>query len=171
MIHILTGPVHSGKTTFLYHQTQIWKKKKLNLDGFLSMARWEGQEHQGYDLYDLKKEKTIPYIRKTGETGWPNIGAYYFIPSSLKEAQNIILRGKQSFLMVIDELGPLELKGQGLWLSLEKKISQNTCHFLLVVRESILNDVINKLNEKNGEVKEVFDFHHSPNITEKIWGE
>lgn len=170
MIYIMTGPVHSGKTSFLYHQTHIWKKDNLNVDGFLSIAKWEGHKRYGYDLYDLKNERMLPYIRKRGESGWPQIGPYYFIPSSLKEAQNIILRGKQSFLLVIDELGPLELKGKGLWLSLEKILFQKNTRFLLVVRETLLDEMIHKLHEKNRKVKEIFNFPPSPAITEKIWG-
>ncbi|MBS3818101.1 hypothetical protein KGY73_01140 [bacterium] len=169
MIFILTGPVHSGKTTFLCHQTHIWKKKKLQVDGFLSVRRGKGQTHLGYDLYDLKKEKSLPFIRKNGEPEWPRVGPYYFIPQSLKEAQNIIFRGEESFLVVIDELGPLELKGQGLWPSLEQALFQRRNRFLLVVRESILDGIIHKLDNINTEVSEVFVPSPSTQITEKVW--
>jgi nucleoside-triphosphatase THEP1 len=41
MIHVLTGPVHSGKTTFLRGMSCALKELGVDVRGFLSIAVWE----------------------------------------------------------------------------------------------------------------------------------
>jgi len=154
MIFILTGPVHSGKTTLLKKVVRELKGQKYRLDGFLSEAVSEREETVGYDLFDLKKERTIPLIRRTGEKEWQKIGSYFFIPQSLAEAEKIILRGKESDILVVDEVGPLELSGKGFWPALKQVVFQSLTSFLFVVRINILEDFLAMLGMS--EVK-IFD--------------
>jgi len=44
MIFILTGPVHSGKTTFLKKVVNELKEQNFQIDGFLSEAVLKNQE-------------------------------------------------------------------------------------------------------------------------------
>lgn len=148
MTYMLTGPVHSGKTSFLQELTQTWKEKGFNLDGFLSVAQWQDKKHIGYDLFDLKNEQSIPFIRKTGHPGWTSTGPYFFIPQGLRKAGHIINRGYNASLLVVDEIGPLEMEGKGLWPALKKVIFSKQCRILLVVRNNILGEIKKKLKGK-----------------------
>lgn len=145
MIHILTGPVHSGKTTLLQRLTSELKQQDIAVDGFLSLAAENGDEFIGYDLYDLAEEISAPFIRKTGEKNWQRIGDYYFIPETLDTAQNIILRSGKADIKVIDEVGPLELGERGLWLALAKIMNDPKPDFIFVIRNAILDLWLEKL--------------------------
>ncbi|MCK4431759.1 MAG: hypothetical protein KAW19_10725, partial [Candidatus Aminicenantes bacterium] len=96
MIYILTGPVHSGKTSLLKKVFHELKKKEVKIDGFLSEVVWENQEAVGYNLFDLREEKAVPFIRRRGEENWQKIGPYFFLPEGLAQAQEIIFRGKDA---------------------------------------------------------------------------
>lgn len=109
MIFLLTGPIHSGKTTLLREAVQKLKGENLNVHGFLSEVILKNDRIIGYDLFDLKEEKAIPFIRREGEKEWEQIGSFYLIPKSLAEASKIILRSRDADLLVVDEVGPLEL--------------------------------------------------------------
>jgi len=154
MIFILTGSIYSGKTTFLKKVVNELKRQNLKIDGFLSDAVLKNQERIGYDLFDLSEERSIPFIRKKGEKGWEKIGSFFFIPQSLTHAKNIILRSNEADILVVDEVGPQELTGKGLWPALKQVIflPQKVC--LLVVRRNILKDFVEIVKEK--EVK-IFD--------------
>ncbi len=152
MIFILTGPVHSGKTTLLKRAVQEFKRKKLVVDGFLSEAIFKGQERIGYDLFDLKKEKSIPLIRREGAKDWQSVGSYFFVPSGLEEAQRIISRSKNSDICVVDEVGPLELSGKGFWPALNPILFPPLIPFLITVRKSILDDLWSILREADTKV-------------------
>jgi len=145
VINILTGPVHSGKTTFLKNSIPILREKNLGIDGYLSEAAWENKEFIGYDLVDLKENRHLPFIRKQGQQEWLRIGHFFFLPETLDIAKIIIRRSKKEGLCVVDEVGPLELKGKGVWPALEDVLMIPEQDLLLVVREAILKDFIGKM--------------------------
>lgn len=145
MIHILTGPVHSGKTTLLKNTIPLLREKKLKIKGYLSKAIWKNEEFIGYNLIDLKDQEDYPFIRKQGSEKWERIGPFYFQPESLNLAKQIIRRCKETDLCVVDEVGPLELKNKGVWPALEDILMNPTPSVLLVARDSILKDLIAKI--------------------------
>ena len=157
MILILTGTVHSGKTTFLKRVVYELKKQKIEIDGFLSETVLENQEVIGYDLCDIKKEEAIPFIRKEGERDWQRIGPFFFIPQGLTRAKEIIFRGKESALLIVDEVGPLELGGKGLWPALKEVIFNPSKRSILVVRAGILEDFLALLGKSDVKVFNIED--------------
>ena len=165
MIFILTGPVHSGKTTLLKKVVWELKRQKYKVDGFLSETVWRKEEIVGYDLFDLKKERSIPLIRRTGEEEWQKIGSYFFIPQSLAEAEKIILRGKEADILVVDEVGPLELSGRGFWPALKQVVFQPLTSYILVIRKNIIKDFLAMLGKCT--VK-IFDIKNKDIFTQLI---
>ena len=151
MIFLLSGPIHSGKTSLIKVIIKELQSVNIKLDGFISNPIFKNKEIIGYDLFDLKKEKPLPFIVKFGENSWQKIGSFFFIPEGLKEANKIILRGKDADILIIDEIGPLELSGQGVWPSLKKVISPPVTRLLLVVRENIIENFRKLLG--NGRMK------------------
>jgi nucleoside-triphosphatase THEP1 len=59
--------------------------------------------------------------------------------------------------MVIDEAGPLELRGEGWAGRISELISQNKWQIILVVRKSLINQVIRKFGIKDVMIIEVGD--------------
>lgn len=136
-ILVLTGPVHSGKTTFLAGAAARWRARGLDVGGFLSPARRAGGRLDGYDLFDLRDGASAPFLTRKGEPGWPSVGPYRFFPAVLERAGDILRRDRDADVLVVDEMGPLELGGGGLWPAfLEARASGARC--LCVVRDSVL---------------------------------
>ena len=157
MIFILTGPVNSGKTTFLKRAIEEFKRQRLSLDGFLSEAVMKNQEKIGYDLLDLKMKISVPFIRKSGQKDWQRIGCYFFIPRALDLAKRIILRSKEAEILIVDEIGPLELAGHGFWPALEKVIFKRARKFLFVLRKSVLEDFLSIVGKRKAKIFDVED--------------
>jgi nucleoside-triphosphatase len=161
MIFILTGPVHSGKTSLLKKVVRELKGQEYRIDGFLSETVSEKGEIVGYNLLGLKEEKSIPLIRRTGEKEWQKVGSYFFIPQGLEEAEKIILRGKEADIFVIDEVGPLELSGKGFWPALKQVVFQPLNSYVFIVRKNIIKDFLAMLGKSDVRIfdiknKEVF---------------
>jgi iron complex transport system ATP-binding protein len=165
VIHILTGPVHSGKTTLLKKIILELKRRRFKIDGFLSEPLWDNQKIMGYDLLDLREDKSCPFIRKAGEKDWDRIGPFYFIPETLDLAKHIIKRDKKMDICVVDEVGPLELSGKGLWPVLKEALSKSQPHYLLVVRITILEKFLSKINRED---VRVFDTEEKDMPTEML---
>ncbi len=134
---VLTGPVHSGKTTFLRDAAARWKASGLDVGGFLSVLRPDNGCDQGYDLYDLNEGTSLPFLAHEGEPDWPSVGAWYVFPSTLQKARSILSRDSEADVLVVDEIGPLELGGEGLWPAFERALERGA-RCLCVVREGIL---------------------------------
>ena len=142
MIIILTGPVNSGKTTFLKTLIPELTRRSIPVHGFLSSRVVTKNKTTGYDLFDIQSQKTLPYLRTDAKEGWEKIGSYYFVPETLEKAKNIIDKHPIGDWLVVDEIGPLELKGKGLWPALTRILSNRDLHILCVVRKAILPDIL-----------------------------
>lgn len=136
---VLTGPVHSGKTTLLKKLVRSLEPSKMKIHGFLSVAVFEDTKFTGYDLFSLPEKNSIPFIRKSGQKDWMRIGPYYFLPQALAEARRIIDNPDPKDVLIVDEIGPLELAGKGFWPVFIKVAPFARFHILCVVRKTILS--------------------------------
>jgi nucleoside-triphosphatase len=157
------GPVHSGKTTFLAGAAARWKASGLDVGGFLSVLRRDDGCGPGYDLFDLKDGTTLPFLAHKGEPGWPSVGPWYFFPSVLEKAKAILSRDSGADILVIDEIGPLELGGGGLWPAFEKAL-EHGARCLCVVRDSILDE----FRAKIGPPEPLVFRHGTPGLLETL---
>lgn len=141
MIYILTGAIRSGKTTALLH----WSKSRNDVDGLLCPDDANGKR------YFLKlKNKTIFKLEAEAETeAIVTIGNFKFLRSAFNEANDyLILEASKTEpkYLIIDEIGKLELKNEGLNVSTKALISQfksnDNTHLILVVRDYLLDAVL-----------------------------
>jgi nucleoside-triphosphatase THEP1 len=139
MLLILTGPVHSGKTTRLRRLVSEWRARGIALDGFLSPAVFRAGKRTGYDWLDLETNCPAPFLRLRGEADWEKVGPYFLIPSTLEKAKRKIRTHDLGKLLIIDEIGPLELRGGGVWPELEGVLKAPLFCCLVVVRDEILD--------------------------------
>ena len=141
MIYILTGAIRSGKTTALLN----WSKNRNDVDGLLCPDDANGKR------YFLKlKNKTIFKLEAEAETeAVVVIGNFKFLQSAFNEAIDYLIleasKTEPQFL-IIDEIGKLELKNEGVHVSTEALISKfkstNNTHLILVVRDYLLDAVL-----------------------------
>ena len=141
MIYILTGAIRSGKTTALLS----WSKNRKDVDGLLCPDDANGKR------YFLKlKNKTIFKLEAEAETeAIVAIGSFKFLKSAFNEANdylNLEASKTEPKYLIIDEIGKLELKNEGVHVSTEALISQfksiGNTHLILVVRDYLLDAVL-----------------------------
>jgi nucleoside-triphosphatase THEP1 len=155
MILVLAGSVHSGKTTFLRELLSNLEALRLPVSGYLSpLVMIEGKT-AGYDLFDIKKGQSIPFLRTEGEAGWQKVGPYFFLPSGLEAAAAAILGHRPGEILIVDEVGPMELSGRGVWPALAEVLSRPSVNCLLVVRKPLLHALQNRLGKTPVEVFDV----------------
>jgi len=137
MIFILTGAVGSGKTTFLRGLVDELRAAGMTLDGFLSLRVMTGGETEGYDLLDIREGRSRPLLRRTDSGNGQRVGPYVMLPEGLAQANEIIGRSRSGDLLIVDEIGPLELGGRGFWPALKDQLFDDRRRSLVVVRESL----------------------------------
>jgi nucleoside-triphosphatase THEP1 len=133
---ILSGPVGSGKSTALMD----WIKSNAAC-GFVTPTVDNKKM-----LYNISTAAFHAYEIEEGEEEGISIGKYFLSRKAFlvadKIAANAIKSGCKCF--VLDEVGKLELNEQGHYQSLLNLIKYFKGALLLVVREQLVNEVIQK---------------------------
>jgi nucleoside-triphosphatase THEP1 len=150
-IFILTGKVHTGKTTGLIE----WLENKHNSAGIISPVT------DGKRFLSLYPENKL--INLEADEGADNgiliCGRYKFYKEAFAKANDYIeaLNFPELEWVIIDEAGLLEMRNEGLHESLEtvlNKFNESETDFSLViiVRDSLLEKIISKYNLEKYEV-------------------
>lgn len=144
-IHLLSGAIHSGKTTWLMEHFI----PQHACFGIVSPVLEDGRYFYSIESGALKKMEANSHEKDIFQ-----IGRYVFSKAAFQwsiEQIELGLKNPKDFL-ILDEIGPLELKGEGFAPFLKKLLSDPACvkNILLVVREQAVTDVCAyfKLNPK-----------------------
>ena len=145
---ILTGAVQEGKTTFLIELLKILKKTDLKIHGFLAVGIHESDKRIGYDLENISNAERCMYIRTKPSVAWFRHGKYYFNPEGEGFGMEILEEARiiKADLIVIDEIGPVELKGRGWADEIESLVENSRIMQLWVVRRHLLKKVTRQWN-------------------------
>lgn len=145
-IFVVTGRVHGGKTTFVGSLVKALKEKDLRVSGFLSRGTFRDGRRDSFFLEDLAGGTVIPLATVDPREGWFRYRRYYFNPLALEEGTKMVTgqTGHGSDLIVIDEVGPMELQGMG-WFSLLREVAaMDTIPQVWVARDRVVDEVTEK---------------------------
>ncbi len=168
MILILTGPVQAGKTSFLKNLLPVLRARGIPVSGYLSLSVLKQGRTSGYDLFDIETGKSRPFLRRTGRAGWQKIGPYYFLPSGLQAAEDLILGCPNGGWLVVDEVGPQELAGRGVWPVLSTVLFRSEIDCLLVIRKPLLDQLRGLLGKRPIETFDIMAENLLPALLEKL---
>lgn len=136
-IYILTGAIQSGKTTTLMQ----WSSGRDDVFGILTPVA------DGKRIFmDVHSGEQFDMEAGPGEKDSLTVGKFAFSKKAFEKAVEILRGGikeKKGWLL-IDEIGPLELRGEGLSdVVNEIPGTENKLHVILVIRESLVDKTIN----------------------------
>lgn len=134
---------------------EFWESSDITIDGILTPDIDESRK-----LIFLDTEEEIPLeVEETYRGEVIRVGRYIFSQQSFEIAKKKIesLHNSQSRLIIIDEIGTLEVNNLGFEPSLSAYIDYfktNVEHsqLILVVRDTLLSKVIEKYNLDNAQV-------------------
>ncbi len=138
MITILTGRVGSGKTACLKSAIPLLKDRGLRVDGYLSERVMDGETVLGYDLLVLRTGERVRLLRRSGRPGGERVGRFTIDPEGFAAAAEAIGRSRPSDLLILDELGRLELAGRGVRPAVDLLLKDARRNVLAVIREDLL---------------------------------
>jgi nucleoside-triphosphatase THEP1 len=147
-IFVLSGKVQGGKTTLLSRLTHEFRKERVSLCGFLCEGAFSGGLRSGFTLVNLQNGSRYPLATVVKNEGWNRFRRFYFNPESLKEGERMVLDGlrRNAELVVLDEVGPMELEGKG-WSPLLQVLQRNYHTVQLwVVRDSVIEVATERWN-------------------------
>ena len=150
-IFIVTGPINSGKTTRLME----WCKNRNDVYGILT-PKINGKRV----FVDVATGDQFEMEAQENEENVLSIGKYIFSVAGFDRAKNILRNAtnRKNGWLIIDEVGPLELKGEGFNAELKELLvsMEDSLRVIIVVRESLVEQVITYF--KIAETYEMFSF-------------
>jgi nucleoside-triphosphatase THEP1 len=147
-VFIISGSKNEGKTWLAKNLVEVFRENEIPFGGFLSEKVREGSQVIGYDLVDILTGNREILLRESDETGMNMIGRFAIFPQGLKKGIQLLshaqLLGKR--LVIIDEVGRLELNDKGWSESISSLMKTSNIHLLFIVRDTFIDEVISKWN-------------------------
>jgi len=145
-VMLLTGHSGSGKTTLVAEAARSLQQQGLIVGGVLALGSWENEHRSGFDVVDLLSHRKAPLCRRVSD--WENGDAgtsFTFCPAGLRLGREALsparLREGGAVAVIVDEVGPLELAGDGWSAALDVLTEQWNGPMLWVVRQTLIEKV------------------------------
>lgn len=147
-IKILTGPVHTGKTTCMAAHCAHNK----SISGILSPVINNIRHFQ-----NIQTGETFSMIANETETNVLQIGRYRFSANAFQRAHTIITTAvsKNCPSLIIDEIGPLELQNKGFALTLNNILQTPPAALTtlwLIIRDTHMQQVCSHFHITNPQI-------------------
>lgn len=154
---IITGEKSSGKTRFLTETATILKKNGIAVGGVYTKKVRENNEITSYRIVDAATDEEFPFLQKSTLETELRIGAFSIDSQGLAIGQKAIEKSFNSDVVIIDEIGKLEMNGGGWHDALNLLPLEKQLYILLSVRKEFVDEVIEKWNLHPASVHNVVD--------------
>ncbi len=145
-IFVLTGPVQGGKTTLVSEKITQLKNRGVKVMGFLCPGSFSTGLRSAFKLVDIETGQQVPMGDENEHKGWVKFRRFFFNPEAFVQGELWIKRclKRDPELLVIDEVGPMELQGDGWSNTLDTLAKTSSITQLWIVRQEILTEVIQR---------------------------
>ena len=138
---IWTGPKHSGKTTAAEALAESARAGGFAVAGLTAPSVLQAGRLIGFDVVDLRTAARAPLARR-GAKGRQRVGEYGFLAAGLAAgARALGAPALSADLVIVDEFGPLELRGEGWRAGTDSLVAGARGLIVLVVREELVDAV------------------------------
>jgi nucleoside-triphosphatase len=145
-IVLITGERGVGKTFLCQKVVEEAQRAGHSCAGLLSPPRSEVQQKEGIGLLDVRSGEERPLATADDASHGLRWGRYRFATSTLEWGSRVLAEATPCDLLVVDELGPLELEtGQGLVKALDVLVQGDYALALVVVRPELIGALQERL--------------------------
>ncbi len=146
---ILSGPINSGKTTYLHRLIAQTAQAGRSLGGITAEAVYEDGRKTGYEVQNVATGERRPLVRSGGQ-GDPGtetvsagsevqrVGRFYLLESGLIFAREALQAALGKELICLDEIGPLEIKGGGHMPAFKMLLAEYHGTLIVVARKGVV---------------------------------
>ena len=145
---VLSGGSGCGKTTLCTRVIALARAQGFELGGILTPPRLDQGLKVGLDVEDVRTGQRRPLAELIGITDGPATGRWRFHAGALAWGTSVLRSATPCDLLIIDELGPLELiRGQGWTIALDVLKTGAYRLALVNVRPALLSRFQEQLEE------------------------
>ena len=139
---VITGPTNSGKTTLLYTLFSRLDSAGFSIGGIAQVMPIPGEEKEDWLISDQGSGEVRTLLSQREQDQWERFGRFWYDQSVFDWASDLLLAHMKTYeYLTIDEIGPIELQGNGLDRALHTVFSTYTKTVISVIRSSLLEHV------------------------------
>lgn len=142
MVVIVTGAIGVGKTTVCRKLVELLKNRGYTCGGILT-CKTADKSLIVEDIQSGQKE-TLGSINNVYDG--PRTDRYFFNPKGISFGIQAIDKGTCAEVLVVDEIGHLELRGEGFVKVVELIRTVKVRNCVLVIRKELLSTFLSQLN-------------------------
>lgn len=145
-VFIITGRTGEGKTRFIEKLTESLTSQGVRAGGIMAPRITEEETTTGYDIADIGTGKRVPFLRNINRQLKHGFERFTVIDEGYQTGLDSLEPGRNisSNIVVIDELGPMELSGKGWDKRMAELMQTYKGHLIIVVRKSLVEEVKNR---------------------------
>jgi nucleoside-triphosphatase THEP1 len=142
-VFIVTGGQGTGKTTMLAAVADMLRAGQVPLHGFLSRVLMVDGRRSGYDIEFLDGTARMPLCRTDGSITGEQVGPFTFSKDAVQAGIMALKKDRHDGggVLFVDEIGPLEMRGQGWDPGLSGLARHGSGAVVLVVRPELVGPV------------------------------
>jgi nucleoside-triphosphatase THEP1 len=142
-IYIVTGDVHQGKTSFVQKVVEELCAKNMEVGGFLSVGNLKHGHRSGFVLRTLSDGRDMELCSDEPHKNWLKFRRFYFNPNAIALGNKILIDEAQAQtpLVLVDEIGPMELNEAGWFPGIAALQTNFRGTQIWVVRRTLVDDV------------------------------
>lgn len=142
-IFLITGEIQGGKTSYLAELIEVLRKRNLFVEGFRAPGSFESGKRSGFKLKNITSAAELAMASTKETAAWIKFRRFWFNPDAFIQGLEWIRASLQTEpdVIVIDEVGPMELEGLGWSETLELLKSSSVRVQLWSVRENLAEEV------------------------------
>ena len=141
---IVSGAVHIGKTTVCKKVIDLAQNTGLSCGGIITLKA----PGAALSVVDIQTGKMATLAIPGDKYGGPLVPRFTFDPAGIDFGMQAIERGSSSDILLIDEIGIIEMKGGGFIRAFDYVNNKTAKINLLIVREHLLDYFIPMFFEK-----------------------
>ncbi|MBI2428395.1 MAG: hypothetical protein HYV29_06295 [Ignavibacteriales bacterium] len=143
-VYVLTGAKDGGKTKMAEQLQSQLKINNFTVGGIIQRKVLKNNERYGYDLYDVRSQKSTPLCRTDAPDAGIVAGPFKFFPEGIRFGKEAlaIAKIKNCNVIIIDEIGPLEMKGEGWAVALSEILANYSGILIVVIREFLVDEMV-----------------------------
>ena len=156
---IITGGRQSGKSTLAARLVRFLNSRGVPLSGIIAIGLWQDDQRQGFDLFDLKTGVKCPLARRQADSEGSAITPFQFFDKGLALGAEALdkERCRDTSVIMVDEVGKIELGGEGWARFLDPLLSIRSAVHIWIVRENLVEKVSRRWNLEPAEIIHVED--------------
>jgi iron complex transport system ATP-binding protein len=139
---LVCGAVNSGKTSTMSHFVAELKQRGIHVCGVLSHGVWRAGMKVGIVVENIANGETRPLATVESGSSITQQGRYKFFDDGLYFGIKALLDAAEAHVVIVDEVGPLELREEGFAGAIRTLLYCATGCLIIVVRKTLADDVI-----------------------------